>query len=270
MIFKRAMAKILVRRQLRRLYDIIVIFGIDLLRFMRALRRSHVFFKDFFAYKKAFNKEHKFPLKLRFLMPRLHEFKGEAGGPRGHYFYQDLWVARKIYERSPSNHVDIGSRIDGFVAHLLVFMPVTVIDIRPLSSKVPGLTFIQEDGTTLSSITSNSIESISSLHAVEHFGLGRYGDPIDPDACFKAMRALARVLKPGGSLYFSVPIGRERLEFNAQRVFSPRTIWLVFKDLKIVSFSAIDDNGEFHEEANPEDFIHAEYSCGIWEFTKKE
>jgi SAM-dependent methyltransferase len=166
----------------------------------------------------------------------------------------------------------VGSRIDGFITHLLVFMPVTVVDIRPLSSRVPGLTFIQEDATTLASIPTSSVESLSSLNAVEHFGLGRYGDPVDPNACFKAMAALARVLKPGGRLYFSVPIGRERLEFNAQRVFSPRTIWYVFErewGLNTISFAAVDDKGEFHEEATPEDFVHAEYSLGLWEFTKR-
>ena len=45
---------------------------------------------------------------------------------------------------------------------------------------------------------SDSIPSISCLHAVEHVGLGRYGDPIDPEGCFTAMRELGRVVSPGG------------------------------------------------------------------------
>jgi len=267
------MLKNIVRRYLRTSYEIAINFGIDPLQFMQAVRNVPRFLRDYFVYARASRGDQRFPLRMWKVRPRLHNFREEAGGARGHYFWQDLWAARKIYERRPSHHVDVGFRIDGFVAHLLIFMPVTVVDIRPLSSNVPGLTFIQDDGTTLKSIPDNSIESLSSLHAVEHFGLGRYGDPVDPDACFKAMSALARVLKPGGRLYFSVPIGRERLEFNAQRVFSPRTIWWVFKKklgLDIVSFSAVDDDGNFHEEANPEDFVHAYYSLGLWEFTKRE
>ena len=73
----------------------------------------------------------------------------------------------------------------------------------------------------LARFADGSLESLSTLHAVEHFGLGRYGDPIHPDGWRRAAEALARVLAPGGRLYFSVPIGRERLVFNAHRVFSP-------------------------------------------------
>ncbi len=56
----------------------------------------------------------------------------------GHYFHQDLWAAKKIFKRRPMTHVDIGSRVDGFVAHLLVFMPVTAVDIRYLDSNIEG------------------------------------------------------------------------------------------------------------------------------------
>jgi len=44
-----------------------------------------------------------------------------GGDASGHYFHQDLIVARRIFERDPRKHVDVGSRIDGFVAHLAVF-----------------------------------------------------------------------------------------------------------------------------------------------------
>jgi SAM-dependent methyltransferase len=186
----------------------------------------------------------------------------------GHYFHQDLWAARKIRERSPSEHFDVGSRIDGFVAHVLTFMPVTVIDIRPMSEPIEGLGFIQADATDLSSIADASLESVSSLHAVEHFGLGRYGDTVDPTGASRAMAALSRVLKPGGRLYFSVPIGRERLCFNAQRIFSPDTVLRAFSDLELVSFAAVDDAGHLVVGSAPEDFREANYSCGLFEYTK--
>ena len=61
----------------------------------------------------------------------------------------------------------------------------------------------------------DSVESLSYLYTMEHIGLGRYGDPIDPLGYLKGMNELQRVLKPGGKLYFSVLIGQERVEFNA-------------------------------------------------------
>src|SRR6266540_343059 len=115
----------------------------------------------------------------------------------------------------PRAHIDIGSRVDGFVAHVLTFMPVTVVDIRPLQSDVRGLTFVQGDVCRLASFQTDSIESLSSLHAIEHIGLGRYGDPIAPDGWRDALRECARVLAPGGRFYFGTPVGRERLNFNS-------------------------------------------------------
>jgi len=117
-------------------------------------------------------------------------------------------------------------------------------------------------------IADASVESLSSLHAVEHFGLGRYGDPIDPTAPVKAMQAMARVIQPGGRLYFSVPIGRQRLQFNGQRVFSPVGVLGYLQPLRLVSFAAVDDTGTFRKTANPEDYTGAHCSCGLYEFTR--
>jgi SAM-dependent methyltransferase len=185
-----------------------------------------------------------------------------------HYFEQDIWAARKIIDRKPGRHVDIGSRVDGFVSHLLAArIPVEFVDIRPLPREVDGLTFIQADATTLEGIPDNSVESLSALHSVEHFGLGRYGDPIDPDGWEKAMHAMARVLAPGGHLYFAVPIGKERVVFNAHRIFDPQTVFDTFSDLSHVSFAAIDDAGNMTDvELN--ETREFSYGCGMFEFVK--
>jgi hypothetical protein len=209
-----------------------------------------------------------FRIRLRNIRPILNDWSGEAGNLKGHYFHQDLWAARKIYERRPAEHIDIGSRIDGFVAHLLVFMPVQLVDIRPIESRLQGLRFIQDDATDLRRLENNSVDSLSSLHAAEHFGLGRYSDPIDPGACFRFMQALKRVLRPGGRLYFSVPVGRERVEFNAQRVFAITTILRSFEGLELVSFSWVGDDGDLREHSDATAVPTGETACGLFEFTK--
>lgn len=244
------------------------LLGIDPSRLWSTMRRAPRFVRDATRYA-ALKPTHGFSLRLRNIRPLLHDFDGAAGSATGHYFYQDLWAARLIHGRRPACHVDIGSRIDGFIAHLLTFMPVTVIDIRPLTSRVEGLSFIQQDATSLAGIASDSVESLSSLHALEHFGLGRYSDPIDPQAWSKTLESLSRVLKPGGFLYVSVPIGRERCEFNAQRVFSPATIVSALHELQLTSFAAVDDAGEFHAIADLGGFSGARGACGLFEFTKQ-
>jgi SAM-dependent methyltransferase len=208
------------------------------------------------------------PIRLGQIFPLLSDYKDSAGSATGHYFHQDLWAARKIYRRRPPSHVDIGSRIDGFIAHLLPFMAVDVIDIRPLDSHIEGLRFVQDDATELRSFAEGSIDSMSSLHAAEHFGLGRYGDPIDPLGHLKFMAALGRVLARGGRLYFSVPVGEERLQFNGQRILSPHSVLAGFRGLQLVDFAYVDDKGDLRLDGKPEDCEGLTLGCGLFEFTK--
>jgi hypothetical protein len=113
-----------------------------------AIRNLPRFFRDWRSYSEKPNGA--LPLRLRDIYPALTDYDAGAGDSSTYYFYQDLWAARKIYQRRPSSHLDIGSRIDGFVAHLLTFMDVNVLDVRPCESTVPGLRFVQGDATELS------------------------------------------------------------------------------------------------------------------------
>lgn len=252
----------------RKLHNLLEVYGIDGQKLVTSARNTPRFLRDLRAYHAKSAAAGAFHLEARRITPILHEFSDQAGAASGHYFYQDLWAARKIFAARPTTHLDVGSRLDGFVAHLLTFMPVTVIDIRPLQSTIEGLTFMQADATDLTVIQDNSVASLSSLHAVEHFGLGRYGDPVAPEACFRAMRALARVLKPGGRLYFSAPIGVERVEFNAHRVFAPATVLQVMQELHLVSFAILTDDGRFHASSVPDQYNMSSFACGMFEFTK--
>ena len=253
---------------MRRVLQILALFGLDPARLWQTLRGLPGFALEALHYRRL-STGSRFPLRVAGLRPLLGDRAAAAGVAFGHYFHQDLWAARLIHAAKPASHVDVGSRLDGFVSHLLVFLPlVRVIDIRPLESRVAGLEFVRADATDLAWVEDDSVLSLSSLHAVEHFGLGRYGDKIDPEAPFRAMRALARVLAPGGRLYFSVPVGQERLEFNAQRVFAPRTVIEGFRGLDLLSFGVVTDDDRLVEAADPDELGRARYACGLFVFTK--
>jgi len=238
--------------------------GFDPVALRALVRHGPGFIRDV----RRYGRDPAFPLRVSELRPMLADLDGEAGVASGHYFHQDLWAARLVHERRPARHLDVGSRVDGFVAHLLTFMPVEIVDIRALEADVAGLTVRIGDMTTLEGIATGSVDSLSSLHAVEHVGLGRYGDTVDADGWRRALHSLARVLAPGGRLYLSVPVGRQRLEFNAQRVFDPDTVLRELVDLELVSFSAVGDDGDLHLDVAPSDLATAEYGCGLFELTR--
>lgn len=195
-------------------------FGLDPRRLALALRGVGPYLRDLFRFRRACS------ARLT-LLPCLHDRYEEAGTTRNEYFWQDLLVARRIHARAPEIHVDVGSRIDGFVAHVASFREIEVFDVRPMSSSVPGIRFRQADlmhreGLPVSG--DGYCDSLSCLHALEHFGLGRYGDPIDPSGYAHGMTNMAALLKAGGVFYLSTPIGRQRVVFNANWVFDPRTL----------------------------------------------
>src|SRR6516165_5825430 len=109
------------------------LFGINLGVTKAALGALPRYLRDGRAFKAAM-KASGADIPLGHAYPVLSDYKESAGAARGHYFHMDLWAARKIFTAAPRHHVDIGSRIDGFVAHLLAFRDVEVVDIRPLSS----------------------------------------------------------------------------------------------------------------------------------------
>lgn len=183
-------------------------------------------------------------------LPILDEWR-EDSAVLGAYFFQDQIAARWIHSLAPERHVDVGSRIDGFVGHLAVFREVEVIDIRPLRAAIPNIQFHQMD--LMGEIPPewiSSTDSLSCLHTIEHFGLGRYGDPVDPDGHLKGLVQLKRIVKPGGRLLLSTPIGPQRIQFNAHRVFSPETLISWFDDRWKIERSAILDDHNRIIESN--------------------
>ena len=192
----------------------------------------------------------------------------ETSGGLGAYFLQDLTVARWIRDAAPTRHVDVGSRIDGFVANVATFREIEVLDIRPAPGEVAGVIFHQLD--LMENLPTGWIgctDSLSCLHTIEHFGLGRYGDSIDPDGHLKGLAQLKRMVAPGGLIYLSTPIGPERIEFNAHRIFAAETLVSWFADdWEILRLAVIDDEVRVRESVDwsgPELAAHFGCQAGV-------
>jgi hypothetical protein len=208
------------------------------------------------------------------VFPVLSDWSDQAGQVAGAYFHQDLLIARRIYQAQPVRHVDVGSRIDGFVAHVAVFREIDVVDIRPMRSSIRNVRFVQADLMQGALALARSTDSLSCLHALEHFGLGRYGDPIDRNGHLKGFRSLIDLLEIGATFYLSFPIGRPVVEFNAHRVFNCQEAlsWPGSELLRLQRFDYVDDGGNLHEDIDVHEIgIHCKdliHGCGIYTFTR--
>jgi SAM-dependent methyltransferase len=248
--------------------------GIDPLKPVYLVRGLPAYLADYRALKLQRGADADFPWGKAF--PCIADRYAQSGSARGHYFHQDLLVARRIHENAPVDHVDVGSRIDGFVAHVAAFRPIQVVDVRPLNDTVPNIRFLQADlMNPLPPAMHGITDSLSCLHALEHFGLGRYGDPIRYEGHLLGLDNLHRIVKSGGKLYLSVPIGPQRIEFNAHRVFSVAyMLGLVEGKFSLDRFSYVDDLGDLHENVpvtaeGARSSFGCAYGCGIFELTKR-
>ena len=197
--------------------------------------------------------------------PQLHD-RTHATPFDPHYFFVSGWAMRRIVANRPHKHVDVGSH-NLFASLLSAVVPVTFLDYRPLNAKLAGLECVGGNILELP-FADSTLESLSCLHVAEHIGLGRYGDPLDPQGTQKAARELTRVLGEEGDLYFALPVGRPRICFNAHRVHAAETIRDLFSSLELVEFCGVHDDGRFVERIQLSEFARSEYACGMFWFRK--
>ncbi len=192
--------------------------------------------------------------------------KTSTTGFDAHYVQQGPWVFRHLLDAAPDRHVDVGSFI-GYLPFFSAVVPTTFIDIRPSGLIAPGL--VERAGSILDlPFADGELQSVSSLHVIEHIGLGRYGDPVDADGSRRACAELARVVAPKGHLYLSAPVGRSRVCFNAHRVHSVTEIIEACADLQLVGLDAVLDDGTWVQDCDPSAVADADYALGLFRFTR--
>ncbi len=243
------------KRKLFKLYRIVT----GLLTF-----RVGSFFKDYYSFKAKNDK--RFSISPLDFYPRLGENTPNTAFD-AHYVYHTSWAARKVKEINPARHTDISSSLY-FCGLVSAFVPVDFYDYRPAELNLSGLNSAAADLTKLS-FADNSIPSLSCMHTIEHVGLGRYGDPIDPRGDLTAINELKRVVAVGGSILFVVPVGVPRIEYNAHRIYSFEMIKEYFSGLKLQEFSLIDDYGKYITNADPALVKEQKYACGCFWFIKE-
>lgn len=243
---------------------------------LRSLRRTGRgvalqirFLQDFLRFKAlAAQTGRGLPLKWEDRYPCLYDRTAGTLFDR-HYVYHTAWAARVIKRNGAVKHVDIGSSLY-FAGIVSAFVPVDHYDYRPANLELSSL---KTGGADLSLLpfATDSIESLSCMHVVEHVGLGRYGEPLDPNADLTAARELRRVLRHGADLLFVVPVGRPRTVFNAHRIYSYEAVIEMFPGMELRSFALVPDEpsaGGLIEPADPHLADRQSYGCGCFWFRK--
>jgi hypothetical protein len=193
------------------------------------------FWKSYFLYKELMPRDRE--ALLKHLTPCIRDNTAQTV-IEPIYFYQDLWAFEKIVQQRPRVHLDVGSH-HNFVAFLSRILPVFMVDLRPWNLPLDKLGF--RKGTVLDlPFEDSSMPSVSSLCVVEHIGLGRYGDPLDPLGTEKAIAELKRIIEPGGDLYLSLPVNDRNITyFNAHRAFHEDYIVSLLEPYHIIDFHYI-------------------------------
>lgn len=190
-----------------------------------------------------------------------------VSGFDAHYIYHTAWATRALSRLRPAEHVDISSSLY-FVAIASAYVPIRFYDYRPAALRLSNLSTAAADLLRLP-FQDGSVNSLSCMHVIEHVGLGRYGDPLDPRGDEQAARELQRVLAHGGTLLMVVPVGMPRVCFNAHRIYSCAQVRNMFSSLRLMSFALVTDAGEFQADASEAVADSQLYGCGCFEFTKQ-
>jgi len=252
---------------LRIIHNTLCQIGLNLLK-IKNLIYVPLYIKSFFIYKKKLNSKNL--ISKNYFFPILGQHLEKSSKIIQHYFNQDLLVASYIFKNNPKKHVDVGSRVDGFVAHVASFRKIEVIDIRKNNFQFKNIIFKKKDITKIDKTMINYCDSLSCLHTIEHIGLGRYGDQIDPIGHIKGFRNLIKILKAGGMFYVSFPISEQNTTyFNSERSFNPKEVLKWSEELKLIRFDVIDDNEKIFLNINLNKYNKKlKYGCGVYTFRK--
>lgn len=234
-----------------------------LIRFPRKIKRLFEFIFELHEFKA--NSDDRFPMLARDTYPCLTD-KIKTTPFDQHYIYHTAWAARILAKTKPELHIDFSS-ILYFGTILSAFISVKFYDYRPANISLSGWEGHFADLGKLN-FEDELFSSISCMHTIEHIGLGRYGDQLDPKGDIKAVNELIRVTKKGGNILFVTPVGKKKIEFNAHRIYSYELVMQLFKGCVLKEFSLVPDAGGLIENADPKLVIEQQYGCGCFWFIK--
>jgi len=171
----------------------------------------------------------------------------EGQSDYGHEVCVNLLRAFEDYNIRNQNVAVVGS-LTPWIEAILINMKNTVTTIE---YNVPESSYEKikcKDYFDFFEQNSDVFDSIVSFSSIEHSGLGRYGDPLDPDGDMKTMQVIHKNLKKDGILIWGAPVGNDSLVWNAHRVYGPLRLPLLLSNFTQLSWYGVSKEILFNQQ----------------------
>ncbi|CAF0944173.1 unnamed protein product [Brachionus calyciflorus] len=118
---------------------------------------------------------------------------------------------------------------------------ITTLDYTRKKYRVANMSWYHVNDFLDEHIKSRKLEEFDvaiSFSSIEHSGLGRYGDPLNPNGDIEAMQQMHCLLKPGGLVFLAVPAssdGKSYMQFNAHRVYGTARLEAIFNGWELLN-----------------------------------
>ena len=153
----------------------------------------------------------------------------EGCTPYGHDCCLNLFNSFVKYNLTNKNIAVVGSETPWIEAMLInLNNKVTTIEYNVPECKYDMLDC--KDYFSFFELNTQPFDAVVTFSSIEHSGLGRYGDPLDPDGDFKTMQTIYKNLHPGGILIWGAPVGKDAFTWNAHRVYGEIRLPVLFKE----------------------------------------
>lgn len=154
-------------------------------------------------------------------------------------YYSTDHLIPKIFQKYPilsKTVAIIGSATPLYEAYIDHFKgkPLT-IEYRKIKHNIPYLqTYIFSEAVKKINKGLLQADHAFCYSSIEHSGLGRYGDHVDPEGDLFSMRVIKKMVKPNGLLFLQIPIGRDLLLWNNTRIYGAHRLLLLFEGWKLI------------------------------------
>lgn len=110
---------------------------------------------------------------------------------------------------------------------------VVGLDFLPYSYRHPNLWVVRADAIRCP-FAAGTFDAVLAVSAVEHIGLGHYGDPAGGGGDRETVREIARILRQGGRALLTVPYGRAFTD-DSMRVYNATRLCELLAPLSVLA-----------------------------------